>query len=352
MTKLSSKIIFLGLVAGLIFSTPLSTVKAGSFGTIKAQYSQYLSELNSLLLQLIELKDRLLEIETAQTNATTTATSSSSTSTSLTASSTDVIVDSIENLLSKITKQASTTEEKINDLYDNYSDYEDDYEEALDDNEELSKYSDDSSVLDSLGKSLASQGVSPNDVSNNTAAFRRALENYQEDNSPGSVSESAGAASGYVGNAEPESGYKEGESKGDSTSWRYVSANLMVRGVGEAEITDICSGQKFRVRRTGGSNHADVEPVTATDTKAFYQMKNIPSWSGRPVVATMRNGSKVAAAIRPFPHAYDRIGTNGMQGHFDLYFKGSVGHASPNPGSYPNPMMQRNVELATQGKCK
>ncbi|MEI6494804.1 MAG: hypothetical protein WCO03_01955 [bacterium] len=319
---------------------------------VRAQYYKYVEELKSLLRQLIQLKESLALTETSQT-ASSTATSTNATSSVVvddTATS-SVVIKKIEDLIARINGQASSTEQKITDLYDNYDKYQADYSEALNQNQNAANQGLNGNNRDQVAKSLASQGVSPNDVANNTAAFKRAMENYQEDTAPGSLSEGSTPSGGYVGTAQPEAGYKEGENTGEAIPWRKVSSSLMTRGVGEADVTDICSGKKFRVRRTGGSNHADVEPVTAADTKEFNQMKHIPSWSGRPVIATMRNGSKVAAAIRPFPHSYDRIGSNGMQGHFDLYFKNSVGHASPNPGNYPNPMMQANVELATKGKC-
>ena len=99
------------------------------------------------------------------------------------------------------------------------------------------------------------------------------------------------------------------------------------------------------------SLHADVEPSSILDKLKSSTLWVGDSWSPRPVVVFMPDGSLVAASIHNMPHAgideqpylsivknrtggygkgYNRdyVKNNGMSGHVCLHFAGSKGHKS------------------------
>ncbi len=106
--------------------------------------------------------------------------------------------------------------------------------------------------------------------------------------------------------------------------WNTVN-NLLK--IGERIIlTDIESGLNFRVKRRGGSNHADVEPLTCKDTQVFLQLYGGDwSWERRALIAHI-NGRQIAASINGQPHGNYSIMDNNFPGHICLHFKGSKLH--------------------------
>ncbi|MDW7672404.1 MAG: peptidoglycan-binding protein, partial [Bacillota bacterium] len=105
------------------------------------------------------------------------------------------------------------------------------------------------------------------------------------------------------------------------------------------------------VKRTYGTNHADVEALTKEDTGVMKQTAGGEwSWTRRPVIVEV-HGVRIAASIALMPHAgrddlpalqtvnnrsggfgrgtnLDEVKGNDMHGHVDLHFLGSKGHAS------------------------
>jgi hypothetical protein len=118
-----------------------------------------------------------------------------------------------------------------------------------------------------------------------------------------------------------------------------------------AKVTDVATGLSFKVKRTYGYNHADVETLTLEDTKILKQIYGGSwSWERRAVIVEI-NGQKIAASMAGMPHAgrddqpanvnvsnrsvgygygvnLDAIKGNGMDGHFDIHFLGSKTHGS------------------------
>lgn len=118
-----------------------------------------------------------------------------------------------------------------------------------------------------------------------------------------------------------------------------------------AKVTDVATGLNFKVKRTYGYNHADVETLTLEDTKILKQIYGGSwSWERRAVIVEI-NGQKIAASMAGMPHAgrddqpanvnvsnrsvgygygvnLDAIKGNGMDGHFDIHFLGSKTHGS------------------------
>lgn len=111
---------------------------------------------------------------------------------------------------------------------------------------------------------------------------------------------------------------------GELLDWEYASWILDTYNI--ATIKDIETGKSFKIRRYGGSNHCDAEPLTAEDTAI---MKGIYggqwSWASRAVLVHI-NGKVLAASIAGMPHSFDSIPGNNFSGHFDLYFLNSRTH--------------------------
>lgn len=124
-----------------------------------------------------------------------------------------------------------------------------------------------------------------------------------------------------------------------------------------ATVVDFYTGISFKVVRTYGTGHADVEPLTYEDTgimKGIWEKYErlasgaVNYWARRPVLVLI-NGRKLAASATAALHAgldsapdgayvswrsgdygpginYDKIKGNGADGHFDIHFLNSVRH--------------------------
>jgi len=120
----------------------------------------------------------------------------------------------------------------------------------------------------------------------------------------------------------------------------------------DALIRDIETGRVFTVRRTFGGLHADVEPLTADDTRIMYEIWGGWSWARRAVVVYIGNYA-FAGSLAGMPHAgvdsapvlaivdnrsggfgrgqnFDMISGNDVCGHFCLHFAGSRTHGNEN----------------------
>lgn len=86
------------------------------------------------------------------------------------------------------------------------------------------------------------------------------------------------------------------------------------------KLTDVETGISFFVKRTGGTNHADVEPCTEGDTQNMRKIfSGMWSWQRRPVIVEISYITS-AASICGMPHGDDNIFANGVSGHFCLHF--------------------------------
>ena len=132
--------------------------------------------------------------------------------------------------------------------------------------------------------------------------------------------------------------------------WFGEVEHLFARG-DVATIIDVETGLTYQVKRTYGTNHADVETLTKEDTAIFKRTAGGEwNWTRRPVIVEV-NGLRIAASIAPMPHAgrddqpalqtvinrsggfgrgtnLDEVKGNDMNGHVDLHFTGSKGHGS------------------------
>lgn len=96
----------------------------------------------------------------------------------------------------------------------------------------------------------------------------------------------------------------------------------------KATVTDIQTGITFQVYRYGGTNHADVEPVTAADTAKLKQVYGGQwSWSRRAVIV-YANGRVFAGSMNGMPHGGQDIYNNNFDGQFCIHFLNSRTHGT------------------------
>ena len=113
--------------------------------------------------------------------------------------------------------------------------------------------------------------------------------------------------------------------KTERLDWFNGGAQLF-HGQCTMTVKDVNTGLTFHVQRRFGTNHLDVEPLTASDTAI---MKSIygGSWSwNRRAILVLYNGHVYAASMNGMPHGTDGIDTNNFEGHFCIHFYQSRTH--------------------------
>ena len=95
-----------------------------------------------------------------------------------------------------------------------------------------------------------------------------------------------------------------------------------------AQIIDVDTLITYTVKRVGGYNHADVEPISVEDTAKMYSIyDNEWSWVRRAV--WVKYGDRyIAASINGYPHSYDLVEDNDMTGHTCIHFLMSRTHGT------------------------
>lgn len=135
-------------------------------------------------------------------------------------------------------------------------------------------------------------------------------------------------------------------------SWSAAS-KVMPRG-SVVTIQDVYTGKSFKVKRTFGTNHADVEALTKADTQMIKSIWGGFTWERRPVIVHI-NGRYLAASMAGMPHAGDSlnaISSNGMSGVLDLHFVGSKRHKEGNIQAVVDPQHQAAIKVAANYKIK
>lgn len=109
---------------------------------------------------------------------------------------------------------------------------------------------------------------------------------------------------------------------GDTTEW--AQANTIFPVGADAEIIDFNTRKKFKVKRTGGVNHAHIEPLTADDAYAFKSsFGGDYTWEKRSVLVKV-NGHTLAASLFGNPNGMETISNNNLDGSLCLYFIAST----------------------------
>lgn len=131
---------------------------------------------------------------------------------------------------------------------------------------------------------------------------------------------------------------------GKAVDWFNDGQYIVKRGK-ILKITDTNTGKVFQVKVMGGYNHADVEPLTANDTKVMKSVFGSWTWTPRPVSIHI-DGMNIAASLSGKPHSFDTVPDNNVTGHFDLYLKNSKPHNENTDKNYVA-QHQNNIVKAT-----
>lgn len=106
----------------------------------------------------------------------------------------------------------------------------------------------------------------------------------------------------------------------DAVKMQWRAVNQAWKSGKVLKVTDVETGVSVNLRRTGGKNHADVEPCTEGDTENLKRMFGGSwSWARRPIVAQI-SYITAAASICGMPHGDNAVSDNGVYGHFCVYF--------------------------------
>lgn len=114
-----------------------------------------------------------------------------------------------------------------------------------------------------------------------------------------------------------------------------------------ATVTDLETGEAFRVQRRAGSRHADVQPLTREDTATMKRVYDGTwSWKRRAILLSI-DGHTYAASMHGMPHGAGAIAGNDFPGHFCIHFRGSSTHRRNEPDPSHSLMI-----LKASGKLK
>ncbi|WMJ79222.1 LysM peptidoglycan-binding domain-containing protein [Clostridium sp. MB40-C1] len=132
---------------------------------------------------------------------------------------------------------------------------------------------------------------------------------------------------------------------GDIYTWENARRLFTVGQKGT--LKDLKTGISFNIKYYGGSNHSDIVPLTTDDSSKMKQLFPTWSWSYmRPMILTFNQGGtnyQLAVSLTGMPHSTtDMYQTNGINGHFDLYFYNSTSHVS----NELSPTHQKNILIA------
>jgi len=151
-------------------------------------------------------------------------------------------------------------------------------------------------------------------------------------------------------------------------SWFNGAENIFKIGM-VATVYDVDTGTSFKLKRTYGTNHADVEPLTAEDTAIIKKLFGGQwSWERRAVIVDV-DGRKMAASLAGMPHAgldsaaanayinsrsggygkgtnLDAVKGNNMDGVLDLHFLNSKTHGTNRVNEAHQRMVKKAAEWA------
>ncbi|WNS73874.1 hypothetical protein RRV45_13195 [Bacillus sp. DTU_2020_1000418_1_SI_GHA_SEK_038] len=105
--------------------------------------------------------------------------------------------------------------------------------------------------------------------------------------------------------------------------WEQV--NKILPKFSKFTVMDVETGKKFKVQRRAGSHHADVQPLTLTETKIMKEIYDGKwSWKRRAIIV-IHKGKWLAASMHGMPHGAGAL-QNNFPGHFCIHFHGSTTH--------------------------
>ncbi|MEH7075396.1 hypothetical protein [Neobacillus drentensis] len=90
-------------------------------------------------------------------------------------------------------------------------------------------------------------------------------------------------------------------------------------------VMDVETGKKFKAQRRAGSHHADVQPLTAKDTRVMKKIYGGKwSWKRRAIIVIHKD-QWIAGSMHGMPHGAGAL-QNNFPGHFCIHFYGSTTH--------------------------
>lgn len=132
-----------------------------------------------------------------------------------------------------------------------------------------------------------------------------------------------------AGEADAESAFtltRSGSWKSRVVAMKWYDGGSQVLDKGDyGALYDIETGMKVKIKRMGGSSHADVEPASKGDTAKLKKMGY--SWDRRPGIL-YSEGKFVACSFATQPHGDQTLTHNGYDGQFCLHMVGSKTHGS------------------------
>lgn len=125
----------------------------------------------------------------------------------------------------------------------------------------------------------------------------------------------------------------------------WSQGNALFPIYAKATITDIDSGLSFQVQRRGGTNHADVQPLTAKDTSIMKKIYGGEwSWNRKAILVTV-NEKVLAASMNGMPHGDGAIQNNDFPGHFCIHMLNSRTHGSNKVDSQHQSMIEKASKI-------
>lgn len=131
------------------------------------------------------------------------------------------------------------------------------------------------------------------------------------------------------------------ETPAEKTSWKdevvmmdWFEGGSSVLDKGDYATLYHCNtGITIRVKRMGGTNHADIEPATAEDTEKLRKISGGEfDWDSEAVIL-YSEGKYVACAINTMPHGDQTILDNNFEGQCCLHMVNSRTHGSDSVNS-------------------
>lgn len=121
--------------------------------------------------------------------------------------------------------------------------------------------------------------------------------------------------------------------------WTSDIQKIFAKGV-TAIITDVDKKISWRMKRFAGKNHADVQPLTKTDTaKMKRAWGGYWSWKRRAIFVTI-NGVNYAASMHGMPHGGSNLNNN-FPGHTCIHFTNSRTHKTNKVDENHQKMVQK-----------
>jgi len=158
-----------------------------------------------------------------------------------------------------------------------------------------------------------------------------------------------------------------------SLDWFSKVIGIWKRGM-DAVVIDVDTQKSFQAKRTYGTSHADVEPLTREDTNIIKDIWGGFNWKRRAVIVQI-GGYTLAGSMTAMPHAgldsvaanryvswrsdgygkgfnLDAVKQNGANGVMDIHFKNSKTHSTNTMQKSQQDMVKKAAEYIENWKLQ